>query len=164
MIDSSLRRYHDKRLRHNKVIALGPQLIRPKTPNNCCTGGIYPPAISATVTAQAPDPFLTAAEHAGMAAQAEQLSEIHQHLQHVLNCLEGSTGKDFKASASNPCTGKGALQTLPKRSINLVRARKAIALARVGVKLHDVPPAHYVSLAIHAILTEDQQRREKVKE
>ena len=121
-------------------------------------------AISATATAKAPDSFLTAAEHAGMAAQAEQLGEIHQHLQHVLNCLEGSTGKDFKASAGNPCTGKGALQALPKGSINLVRARKAIALARVGVKLHDVPPAHYVSLAIHAILTEDQQRREKVKE
>ncbi len=121
-------------------------------------------AISATSTAQAPDPFLTAAEHAGMAAQAEQLGDIHQHLQHVLNCLEGSTGRDFKASAGNPCTGNGALQTLPEGSPNLVRARKAIALARVGVTLHDVPPAHYVALAIHAILTEDQQRREKVKE
>ncbi len=106
--------------------------------------------ISATAGAQAPNPFSTAAEHAGMTAQAEQPGEIHQHLQPVLNCLEGSAGEDFKASAGNPCTGKGALQTLPKRSPNLALARKAIALARVGVTLHDVPPAHFVAMAIHA--------------
>lgn len=75
----------------------------------------------------------------------------------MLNCLEGSTGPDYKEVAGNPCTGKGALQTLPEHSANRVRAQKAVALARVGVTLHDLPPAHYVAQAIHAILTEDQR-------
>jgi hypothetical protein len=121
-------------------------------------GTIMLGTMSVTVGAQAPNPFLTAAEHAEMAAKAKDLGEIHQHLQNVLNCLEGSTGKDFKAWAGNPCTGKGALQTLPKGSLNLVRARKVIALAREGVKLQDVPPAHCVARAIKAILAEVQQR------
>ena len=107
---------------------------------------------------QTPNPFSTAAEHAGMAAEAEDLTEIHQHLQHVLNCLEGSTGQDYRKVPGNPCAGKGALQTLPRDSANRVRAQKAIALARVGVTVHDVPPAHYVAQAVHAILTEDQQQ------
>ncbi len=132
------------RRKHLAIVALGILLLG---------------TIPATAGAQATTPFSTAAEHAGMAVRAEQIKEIHEHLQHVLNCLEGSTGKDFKASAGNPCMGKGALQTLPKGSANLVRARKAIALARVGVTLHDVPPAHYVAQAIQAILTEDQQRQ-----
>jgi hypothetical protein len=58
-----------------------------------------------TVTAaeaQGPSPFATAAKHAGMAAQAKGLAAIHQHLQHVLNCLEGSTGPDYKKVAGNP--------------------------------------------------------------
>ena len=82
---------------------------------------------------------------------------IHQHLQYVLNCLEGPIGTDYKEVAGNPCTGSGALQTLPEHSADRVRAQKAIALARVGVTLHDVPPGHYVAQAIHAILIEDQQ-------
>ncbi|MGA3118339.1 MAG: hypothetical protein ABSF90_28415 [Syntrophobacteraceae bacterium] len=116
--------------------------------------------VLATMSATAGElnPYSTAAEHAGMAAQAKDLSEIHQHLQNVLNCLEGPTGKDFQSSAGNPCTGKGALQTLPKGSLKLVRARKVIALAREGVKLQDVPPAHRVARAIKAILAVDRQR------
>jgi len=39
-----------------------------------------------------------------------------------------------------------------------VRARKVIALAREGVKLQDVPPAHRVARAIKAILAVDRQR------
>ncbi len=112
-------------------------------------------SILTSASAQTISPFTTAAEHAGMAAAAKQLPSIHQHLQHVLNCLEGSKGQDFKRIANNPCTDKGALQTLPKGSANFVRAEKAITLARVGVTLHDILPAHYVARAVHAILTED---------
>jgi len=104
-----------------------------------------------------PNPFTIAAKHAGFAAQAKGLATIHLHLQHLLNCLEGSTGPDYKEVSANPCTGSGALQTLPEHSADRVRAQKAIALARVGVTLHDVAPAHHVAQAIHAILTEDQR-------
>jgi len=112
---------------------------------------------AAFAEAQEASPFATAAKHAGMAAQAKDLATIHLHLQHVLNCLEGSIGSDYKEVVGNPCTGSGALQALPEHSANRIRAQKAIALARVGVTLHDLPPAHYVAQAIHAILTEDQR-------
>jgi hypothetical protein len=121
-------------------------------------GTLLPAAMSGVAGAQTPNPFSTAAEHAGKAAQAKDLGEIHQHLQKVLNCLEGPTGEDFKARAGDPCSGEGALHTLPKGSLNLVRARKVIALAREGVKLREVPAAHYVARAIKAILAEDRQR------
>ncbi len=124
------------------------------------TGGVMATALKA----QTPDPFLTAAEQAMLAAKAKELRVIHRRLQYVLNCLEGPTGQDYKEAAGNPCPGQGALKTLPEHSVNRVRAQKASALARVAVTLHDIPPAHYVALAIHAILTEDLQRREKVKE
>jgi len=57
----------------------------------------------------------------------------------------------------SPCSGQGAVDTLPKDSADLIRARKSIALARVRVTLHDRAPAHYVAEAIHAILTEGQR-------
>ncbi|MDA8089230.1 MAG: hypothetical protein M0Z61_03245 [Nitrospiraceae bacterium] len=67
------------------------------------------PGTESLLAAHASDPFETAAEHAGMAARAGQLSMIHLHLQHVLNCLEGSgggiTGKwpATRAQALAPC-------------------------------------------------------------
>ncbi len=114
--------------------------------------------ISASAHAQRTNPFSTAAEHAARVADTKELTEIHLHLQRVLNCLEGCTGRDHKKVADNPCTDKGELQTLPKGSANLVRSQKAVGIARLGVTLYDVPPTHYVAEAIHAILTEEQQR------
>ncbi len=114
--------------------------------------------VCATAHAQAPNPFNTAAEHAQKAVDAKDLAQIHLHLHHVLNCLEGSRGRDYKNVADNPCSGKGALQTLPKHSADLVRAEKAIAIARVAVTLHDTAPAHYAAKAVHAILTEGKQK------
>ena len=116
------------------------------------------PGAGPSLAAHTSDPFEIAAENAGMAARAMQLSLIHLHLQHVLNCLEGSKGQDYREVAGNPCTGVGALQTLPTHSANRVRARKAIALARVGITLHDFLPAHYLAQAIHAILTESKAK------
>ncbi len=114
--------------------------------------------MSTATNAQTPDPFLSATEQARLAAQTKQLTAIHRHLQHVLDCLEGPTGLDYKQAADNTCSGQGALQTLPEHSANRVRAQKASALVQVGVTLHDILPAHYVALAIHAILTEEQHK------
>ena len=119
---------------------------------------VLAPGAGSLLAAHASDEFEIAAEHAGMAARARQLSMIHLHLQHVLNCLEGSKGRDYREVSGNPCTGVGALQTLPARSANGVRARKAIALAQVGITLHDFLPAHYLAQAIYAILIESKAK------
>jgi hypothetical protein len=48
-----------------------------------------------------------AAQHAGFAASATELSTAHAHLQHTVNCLVGSNGKGFDAKQLNPCNGFG---------------------------------------------------------
>lgn len=106
--------------------------------------------------AQVSDPYRVATIHAGYATQARSVPLIHQHLQHVLNCLEGRGGRDYRTSAGDPCGGRGALATLPGHSADRVRANKSIILARVGVTLHHPGPSHYVAAAVHAILSESR--------
>lgn len=52
-----------------------------------------------------------AQNHAGMAAKAPDLQKTQMHLHHAVNCLVGSAGKGFDASAGNPCAkaGNGAI-------------------------------------------------------
>ena len=85
---------------------------------------------------------------------AKDLKMIQMHLHHVLNCLEGKTGKDFDASFGNPCNGQGALETLKKDSPNWIRTNNSITLAKVGVKLQDEKPTRLVAEAVYAILSE----------
>lgn len=37
----------------------------------------------------------------------DSASATRLHLQHVINCIEGTDGKDFKAAAGYPCDGQG---------------------------------------------------------
>ena len=46
--------------------------------------------------------------HAGELAQrGTAVAASKLHLQHVINCLEGPTGANFKAAAGYPCEGQG---------------------------------------------------------
>ncbi len=113
------------------------------------------PAASYQVTNSQPsDPFQTAMKHAEMAVNAKTLKAIQMHLHHVLNCLEGKSGKEYDASFGDPCNGTGALETLKEGTANRVRADNAIALAQVGVKLQDEKPTRLVAQAVYAILSE----------
>ncbi|MGN6604131.1 MAG: hypothetical protein ACTHK8_16865 [Ginsengibacter sp.] len=115
------------------------------------------PASSTPATIHQPsDPFQTAAKHAEMAVNAKSVKEIQMHLHHVLNCLEGKSGKDYNASFGDPCNGQGALATLKNGTGDKTRADNAIALARVGVNLQDEKPARLVAQAVHAILSESK--------
>lgn len=105
---------------------------------------------------QPSDPFQTAVKHAELAANAKSVKEIQMHLHHVLNCLEGKSGKDYNASFGDPCNGQGALATLKNGAPGMIRADNAIALARVGVNLQDEKPARLVAQAVHAILSESK--------
>ncbi len=105
---------------------------------------------------QPSDPFQTAMKHAELAANAKSVKEIQMHLHHVLNCLEGKSGKDYNASFGDPCNGQGALATLKNGTPGMVRADNAILLARVGINLQDEKPARLVAEAVHAILSESK--------
>ena len=105
---------------------------------------------------QPSDPFQTAMKHAELAVNAKSVIEIQMHLHHVLNCLEGKSGKDYNASFGDPCNGQGALATLKSGTPGMARADNAIALARVGINLQDEKPARLVAEAVHAILSESK--------
>ena len=50
----------------------------------------------------------TAFFHANELAQkAPTIAGVLQHVQHVVNCLEGSASKNFKSAAGYPCQGQG---------------------------------------------------------
>lgn len=53
----------------------------------------------------------TAQTHAGMAATQTDITMVHKHLQHAVNCLVGPSGAGFDAAAGNPCgkAGNGAI-------------------------------------------------------
>jgi len=50
----------------------------------------------------------TARFHAGELAQrGTAISGTQTHIQHVINCLEGDKGPNFRAAAGYPCQGQG---------------------------------------------------------
>jgi hypothetical protein len=49
----------------------------------------------------------TAITHAKFAQQYDSLGSVKEHLQHVVNCIEGSKGPMFKSMGGNPCQGQG---------------------------------------------------------
>lgn len=110
-------------------------------------GGDYdynqPPASSSALLEQ----LKTAQTHATFAAQAEALASVREHLAHVVNCLQGARGADFKAPAGNPCQGQGngIIPDLtargPQASKALSEAREANTAALAALKVSDLAQA-----------------------
>jgi hypothetical protein len=73
----------------------------------------------------------TAAQHAGLAAAAPNLAQIHTHLHHAMNCLVGPRDADFDKNNMNPCAqqGNGAFpdETNPDIKVKLQNAMSAAA-------------------------------------
>lgn len=51
--------------------------------------------------------LMTAATHARNAAGASSTSEIELHLHHVVNCIEGKSGKNYFQPSGDVCAGMG---------------------------------------------------------
>jgi hypothetical protein len=49
----------------------------------------------------------TAITHAKASQTYDTLPGVKEHLQHVVNCIEGAKGPMFKAMGGNPCQGQG---------------------------------------------------------
>ena len=67
---------------------------------------------TATFAAMSPkesvgEQWRVAVEHSKLAQKADGMKGVQQHLQHIMNCLEGRGGGMFDASQGNPCEGKG---------------------------------------------------------
>ncbi|MGH8307371.1 MAG: hypothetical protein ACRER0_03780 [Gammaproteobacteria bacterium] len=73
----------------------------------------------------------TATTHAGMAANAADVTTAHEHFHHVINCLVGPKGKLFDAEVGNPCNGmgNGALRDVKRQSEEHAKLLDALKLA-----------------------------------
>lgn len=95
--------------------------------------------------AQGADPAQEAATggmHAGLAAQAATIQQVHMHLHHTVNCLVGPKGEGFDAKEANPCQklGNGAI---PDSTDSAMKAKltAALAKAQAGLKSEDLAAA-----------------------
>ncbi len=101
----------------------------------------------------------TAFHHASLAVKVKQAKMLHEHMHHVLNCLEGKDGKDFDASAGDPCKGQGngAMNEANMSSHRKALLQQAADLARTGTQIAAYHPAHDVALAVRDLLHEAEK-------
>jgi hypothetical protein len=77
-----------------------------------------------------------------------------------LKRLEGRGGKDFDASAGDPCEGKGALNDLGDAPKERATLDQALKLATVGIREKAYEKAHKSARAAHALLAQAEKARE----
>jgi len=96
----------------------------------------------------------TALAHAGYSSTSKNAKTVHLHLYHVINCLEGSQGKDFNAAAGNPCKGmgNGAVNDLMDHPGVRKTLQQALGLATIAVKVDAYQPSRNVALAVKELL------------
>ena len=98
-------------------------------------------AASPAMAADASKEIATAGAHAGMAAAAGDMKMIQAHLHHVLNCLEGPSGKDYDASQLNPCKDQG-MGAIPDADAGAkMQLESAVMAAKNGLATSDMAMA-----------------------
>jgi|HubBroStandDraft_1064217.scaffolds.fasta_scaffold51362_2 hypothetical protein len=113
-------------------------------------------ALPASTLAADPDPTQEAAisaVHAGWAAEAATIEQVHMHLHHTVNCLVGSKGQGFDAKEANPCQklGDGAI---PDTADSATKAKltAALAKAQAGLNSDDLTAAKKAATEAQAAL------------
>src|SRR5258705_6101117 len=120
-------------------------------------GGFLAFSVTPTpASAQAPDPAQEAATsglHAGLAAQAANVEQVHMHLHHTVNCLVGPKGQGFDAKEANPCQklGNGAIPDTSD-SATKTKLTAALAKAQAGLKSDDLAVAKKAATEAQATL------------
>jgi hypothetical protein len=109
------------------------------------------PAVA--VAADAIKEAATSATHAGLAAKAATIEQVHMHLHHAVNCLVGPKGQGFDATQANPCQqyGDGAI---PDTNDAATKAKltTALASAHAGLKSDDLETARKAAAAVESAL------------
>jgi hypothetical protein len=95
----------------------------------------------------------TGATHAGLAAQAATIEQVHMHLHHTVNCLVGPTGQGFDAKEANPCQklGNGAIPDTTD-SATKTKLTTALASAQAGLKSDDLTASKKAATEAQAAL------------
>lgn len=99
----------------------------------------------------------TAIDHAKNSAGSGAMASAVSHLGHVLNCIEGTKGKNFNASWGHVCQGQGEgiLTDIKgaKNAVNLMLVLEAADnLATGGVKARDLSAVQNAARGVGALL------------
>lgn len=99
----------------------------------------------------------TAIDHAKNSAGSSTMATAVTHLGHVLNCIEGTKGKNFNASWGHVCQGQGdGILTDIKSAKNADRVmlvlESADSLAVAGVKTKDLETVRVTARGVGALL------------
>jgi hypothetical protein len=108
---------------------------------------------AAAQVADPPQEAATAGLHAGLAAKAATIEQVHMHLHHTVNCLVGPAGQGFDTKEANPCQklGNGAI---PDTTDSATKAKltAALAKAQAGLKSDDLSAAKTAATEAQAAL------------
>lgn len=132
-------------------------LHKPRFAAHLSLAGIITAIVAALpASAQATDPAQEAATsglHAGLAAQAATIEQVHMHLHHTVNCLVGPTGQGFDAKEANPCQklGNGAIPDTIDSGTK-AKLTAALAKAQAGLKSEDLTAAKKAATEAQAAL------------
>ena len=107
----------------------------------------------------------TALQHAGMSAGSSTIADVHNHLHHVLNCLEGPSGQDYDSTAENPCKGQGsgAINDVQNKSKERKELDDAVKEANKGLKENDLKKAQKYAKKVMEELKDAQKDAKKGK-
>ena len=99
----------------------------------------------------------TGIEHAKNAAGSGAMASAVSHLGHVLNCIEGTRGKNFNASWGHVCQGQGDGIVVDikgaKNADNLMLVlQSADELASSGVKARELGAVQNAARGVGALL------------
>lgn len=98
-------------------------------------------ALPATAFADVAAQLTVADQHAGFAAKAGNIDQVHMHLHHVLNCLVGPNGAGFDAGQANPCAKAGNGAVPEADAAQKAKLEPAVAAATAGIAATDVAAA-----------------------
>ena len=108
---------------------------------------------ASTLAADPAQEAAISAVHAGWAAQAATIEQVHMHLHHTVNCLVGSKGQGFDAQEANPCQklGDGAIPDAAD-SASKAKLTAALAKAQAGLNSDDLTAAKKAATEAEAAL------------
>jgi hypothetical protein len=95
----------------------------------------------------------TATDHAGYATTSLNLSAIHEHLHHAVNCLVGSGRKEFDSGVENPCAkmGRGAIVDVTDPTLK-AKLEDIVAEAQSGISSNDEATARGIAVKVYSTL------------
>jgi len=108
---------------------------------------------ASALAADAAKEAATSEMHAGLAAKAATIEQVHTHLHHAVNCLVGPKGQGFDAKEANPCQslGDGAIPDTTDAATK-AKLNSALARAQAGLKSDDLSAAQRAAADAQAAL------------